>query len=117
MRLHRAVASYDTSPHPRPRLPRSTPLLFASVVIDGFGDDQSTDAFIADALAAFSGRRTGAVCTDERREYALELTIAGETIVVPDDTAVDVGGYRVLVDTARSYQDSDGSHALGDDVF
>lgn len=84
-------------------------VLLASVDINGHRDHQTVEAFIADAFAPFSGHRTASTCTDENRtEYALELTIGGETVAVPDDSALDVSGYRVLVDQARTYGEIDG---------
>jgi hypothetical protein len=87
-------------------------IVILSVRMHGQRDDAFADMFVTTALADFGGSRTLAMCTAEFEdsivyERAIELTIDGQHATVPNDTAVDLGEYRVLVDGVGSTEIED----------
>jgi hypothetical protein len=87
--------------------------IIAGVDLDGAFTSAQTDALVAEAFAAFDGRRVGPACAgpNDGHAYSLELSIAGETVTVSDDEVVDASGHRVLVDLARVFEPPDGATA------
>lgn len=78
-------------------------LVLAFALVNGDSTDADTEHAIELAFASLAGRRSDPTCDDGagNLEYAVELTIDGQVVEVPHDTASDIGGYRVLVASAR----------------